>query len=85
MLHRIATVANIWDDQSRLLSWLEQESRMSLLDVFAKLFRDPIGGFSYLMEAPMTMETAVGWLIIIAAGMVTLGFFVWILLKIVGR
>ena len=58
---------------------------MSLLDVSAKLFREPIGAFSYLMVAPMTLEPAVGWLIIIAAGMVTLGFFVWILLKIVGR
>ncbi len=58
---------------------------MSLLDVFAKLFRNPTDGISYLMEAPMTMETAIGWLIVVFAGMLTLGFFVWILLKLTGR
>lgn len=58
---------------------------MSLLDVFAKLFRNPMDGVSYLMEAPMTMETAIGWLIVVVAGMLTLGFFVWILMKLTGR
>lgn len=58
---------------------------MSLLDVFAKLFRNPMDGISFLMEAPMTIETAIGWLIVVFAGMLTLGFFVWILMKITGH
>ena len=58
---------------------------MSLLDVFGKLFSNPMEGISYLMEAPMTVEIAIGWLIVVFAGMVTLGFFVWILMKLTGR
>jgi hypothetical protein len=58
---------------------------MSLVDLFAKLFSDPKGGLAYLIEAPMTIETAAGWLIVAFTGMVTLGFFVWILMKITGR
>lgn len=84
-LHRVASLANIWDDPSVLLSWLDQESPMSLLDVFAKLFRNPMEGISLLMDAPMTMEAAMGWLIVVFAGMITLGLFVWILMKLTGR
>ena len=58
---------------------------MSLLDFLGKLFRNPMDSIFMLMEAPMTIETAIGWLIIVVAGMLTLAFFVWILLKITGR
>ena len=58
---------------------------MSLLDVFAKLLRNPMESVSYLMEAPLTMETAIGWLILVLAGMIALGLFVWILMKLTGR
>ena len=58
---------------------------MSLLDLFGKLFRNPVDGLSFLMEAPMSMEIAIGWLIFVGAGVLTLAFFVWFLMKITGR
>jgi len=58
---------------------------MSLVDFFAKLFRDPLGGINYLIDAPMTTETAIGWAIVVVTAMVTILFVVWLVFKFTGR
>lgn len=58
---------------------------MSILDMFAKLFSDPLGGLDYLIGAPLTLETAIGWAIVAFTVMATIAFVVWLLFKITGR